>query len=60
VPIPLSRWWSGRLQGLTASLVDVAQGRTKPASAESMDALFERAKGKALATKRAKAKKAAG
>ena len=49
-----------RLQGLTASLVDVSQGRTKPASAESTDALFERAKGKALAAKRAKSRKVAG
>ena len=30
-----------RLQGLTASLVDVSQGRTKHASAESTDTLFE-------------------
>ena len=49
-----------RLHGLTASLVDVAQGRTKPASAQSTDALFERAKGKALAVKRAKTKQVAG
>jgi len=49
-----------RLQGLTASLVDVAQGRVKPASLESTDSLFERAKGKAVAMKKAKAKKVAG
>lgn len=49
-----------RLQGLTASLVDVAQRRTKPATVESTDSLFERARGKALAMKKAKAKKVAG
>ena len=49
-----------RLQGLTASLVDAAQGRPKGASAEATDALFERAKKKALATKRGKSKKAVG
>ncbi len=49
-----------RLQGLTASLVDVARGQIKAASAEATDALFERAKKRALAMKRAKSKKAVG
>ncbi len=49
-----------RLQGLTASLVDVAQGRTKPVSEKSTEALFERAKEKALGMKKPKAKKAIG
>jgi antitoxin YefM len=49
-----------RLEGLTASLLDVTQGRTKPASGKSTDELFERAKEKALAMRRAKGKRAAG
>lgn len=49
-----------RLQGLTSSLVAVAQGRTKPATEESMDELFERAKEKALAMKKPKSKRATG
>jgi PHD/YefM family antitoxin component YafN of YafNO toxin-antitoxin module len=49
-----------RLQGLTASLMDVAQGRVTPANEKSTADVFAHAKERALATKRAKTKKAVG
>lgn len=47
-----------RLQGLTASLVDVAQGRVSSATEKSTAEVFERAKKRALSSK--KGKKAVG
>ncbi len=47
-----------RLEGLTASLVDVTQGRTASATEESTAEVFERAKKRALNAK--KFKKVAG
>ena len=47
-----------RLEGLTSSLVDVAQGRIAPATEKSTAEVFERAKKRAHAAK--KAKKAVG
>src|SRR5690606_22606375 len=47
-----------RLQGITASLMDVAQGRTKPATEQSTNDVFARAKARALGAK--KSKKAVG
>lgn len=44
-----------RLQGLTASLVDVTQGRVSPATEKSTAEVFERAKKRALAAKKKKA-----
>lgn len=47
-----------RLQGLTASLMDVAQGRVTPATESSTEEVFARAKQRALAGR--KSKKAVG
>ena len=47
-----------RFQGLSASLIDVTQGRVTPASEKSTAEVFERAKKRALSAK--KNKKAAG
>ncbi len=47
-----------RLQGLSKSLVDVAQGRVSRATDKSTKDIFARAKSKALASK--KSKKAVG
>ncbi len=47
-----------RLQGLSASLIDVAQGRVSPASEKSTAEVFERAKKRALSAK--KTRKAVG
>ena len=44
-----------RLQGLTASLVDVTQGRVSPATEKSTAEVFERAKKRAMAAKKKKA-----
>lgn len=41
-----------RLEGLTASLIDVTQGRVSPASAKATADVFERAKKRALSTKK--------
>lgn len=46
-----------RLQGLTSSLIDVAQGCVRPAGSASTDAVFRRAKKKALSLKRRKTKR---
>lgn len=43
-----------RLQGLTASLVDVAQGRVSPATEKSTAEVFERAKKRALSARKSK------
>lgn len=47
-----------RLQGLTASLIDVTQGRVSPATEKSTAEVFERAKKRALSAR--KNKKAVG
>jgi prevent-host-death family protein len=47
-----------RLEGLTASLIDVTQGRITPATEKSTAEVFERAKKRALSSK--KSKKVAG
>lgn len=47
-----------RLEGLTASLVDLAQGRTSRSTAKSTSEIFEKAKKRALVAK--KSKKVAG
>jgi len=47
-----------RLEGLTTSLLDVAQGRVSPATEKSTAGIFARAKQRALAAK--KTKKAGG
>ncbi|MCB0412091.1 MAG: type II toxin-antitoxin system Phd/YefM family antitoxin [Bdellovibrionales bacterium] len=47
-----------RLEGLTASLVDVTQGRVSPATEKSTAEVFERAKKRALSSR--KNKKAVG
>lgn len=47
-----------RLQGLTASLIDVAQGRVTPATEKSTAEVFERARKRATASR--KNKKAVG
>lgn len=47
-----------RLQGLSASLIDVAQERVTPSSEKSTAEVFERAKKRALAAK--KTRKAVG